>query len=119
MIVPGRDIEIRHFHLFCGVGGGARGFNRGRADLGTVSATFRCLGGVDVDAAAIADFTRLAGVRGTVLDLFSREQYREFHGRPPADDWREATPATSVARPATSDRTSGSARRRAKASAGC
>jgi hypothetical protein len=22
--------EIRHFHLFCGLGGGARGFNRGR-----------------------------------------------------------------------------------------
>lgn len=92
MILTPRTVEIRHFHLFCGLGGGAKGFNRGRAHVGHLRAKFRCLGGVDVDRAAIADFTRLAGVRGTVLDLFSREQYTAFHGHPPPDDWREATP---------------------------
>ena len=92
MIVAPRDIEIRHFHIFCGLGGGARGFNRGRADVGHARAKFRCTGGVDVDKAAIADFTRLAGVRGTVLDLFSREQYIAFHGHEPPAGWREATP---------------------------
>lgn len=25
------EIEIRHAHLFCGMGGGKKGFNRGRA----------------------------------------------------------------------------------------
>lgn len=87
------EIEIRHFHLFCGLGGGARGFNRGEARVGNLRAKFRCLGGVDVDPAGIADFGRLAGVRGTVLDMFSREQYRAFHSVEPPPGWREATPA--------------------------
>lgn len=86
------EVEIRHFHIFCGIGGGARGFNRGSARVGSMTARFRCLGGVDVDAAAIRDFGNIAGVPGTCLDMFSREQYRAFHGREPGPGWREATP---------------------------
>lgn len=85
--------EIRHFHLFAGLGGGAKGFNAGSARVGNMVANYRCLGGVDVDAAAIRDFGRLAGVPGTVLDLFDREQYRDFHGREPPATWREAQAA--------------------------
>jgi site-specific DNA-cytosine methylase len=85
-------VEIRHFHLFCGLGGGARGFNRGEARLERLVARFRCLGGVDCSPGAVADFGRLAGVPGTVLDLFSREQYAAFHGHEPPADWREASP---------------------------
>lgn len=85
-------LEIRHFHLFCGLGGGARGFNRGQARVGTMQAKFRCLGGIDVDPASIADFGRLAGVPGTCMDLFDRSQYLAFHGKEPPADWREATP---------------------------
>lgn len=62
---------IRHAHLFCGLGGGAAGFNAaGEARVGDLRATFACLGGIDVDAASVADFGRLAGVPGTLLDLF-------------------------------------------------
>lgn len=86
-------IEVRHFHLFCGLGGGAAGFNRGEARVGNVSAKSRCIGGIDVDAAGIRDFSMLSGVPGTVLDMFDREQYRAFHGKEPSADWREATPA--------------------------
>lgn len=93
MILTPRDVEVRHFHLFCGLGGGAKGFNRGQAKVGHLRAKFRCIGGVDSDAAAIRDFDRLAGVKGTVLDLFSRDQYTRFHGEAPPDGWREATPA--------------------------
>jgi hypothetical protein len=64
-----KAVEIRHFHLFCGLGGGARGFNRGEARVGNLQARFRCLGGVDVDSAAIADFGRAAGVMGRTLLL--------------------------------------------------
>ena len=85
--------EIRHFHLFCGLGGGAAGFNRGQARVGAMQARFRCLGGVDSDKRAIADFSRLAGVPGTLLDLFDRDQYRAFHGEEPSAYWREATTA--------------------------
>lgn len=83
--------EILHFHLFAGLGGAARGFNRGAARVGQTSARFRCIGGVDVDRAAAGDFARLVGAPGTVLDLFDRAQYEAFHGAPPPEGWREAT----------------------------
>lgn len=85
-------VDVRHFHLFAGLGGGARGFNRGEARVGQLQARFRCIGGIDVDPAAMRDFQRLAGVPGTVLDMFDREQFTAFHGHEPPADWREATP---------------------------
>lgn len=85
--------EIRHFHLFAGLGGGARGIQRGSARVGNMTARYRCLGGIDNDPLAIADFERLVGVPGTVMDLFTREQYQAWHGHAPPSDWREATPA--------------------------
>lgn len=84
-------IDIKHFHLFCGLGGGARGFNKGEARVGTLQASFRCIGGIDVDAASIRDFTRASGVAGTVLDLFDSAQYLAFHGKPAPQGWRDAT----------------------------
>lgn len=85
--------EIRHGHFFCGLGGGGKGFNKARPVVGNLQAKFRCIGGIDVDPAGIKDFGQLTGVPGTVLDMFSREQYLAFHGRPPPADWREATTA--------------------------
>ena len=84
--------EIRHFHLFCGLGGGAKGFNDASPRVGSMTGRFRCIGGVDVDAAAIRDFERLTGTRGTVLDLFDRSQFADFHGTEPPAGWREAGP---------------------------
>lgn len=85
--------EIRHAHLFCGLGGGAKGFNRARPTVGQLTAKFRCIGGIDVDPAGIRDFAKLSGVPGTVLDMFDREQYQAFHGQEPPAGWREAGPA--------------------------
>lgn len=85
--------EILHGHLCCGAGAGARGFNRAKPTVGTMTGKFRCVGGVDNDALAIADFYRLTGVAGTVLDLFDRSQYIAFHSHVPPADWREAVPA--------------------------
>lgn len=86
------EVELRHAHFFCGLGAAARGFNRGRARVGNMVTKFRCIGGIDVDEPCIRDFARLAGVPGTVMDLFSLEQYIAFHGRQPPPGWREATP---------------------------
>lgn len=83
--------EFTHFHFYCGLGAAARGMNRGHARVGKMRAKFRCIGGIDNNPAAIRDFTRLAGVPGTVMDLFDREQYRAFHGHEPPAEWREAT----------------------------
>ncbi|WP_313316167.1 DNA cytosine methyltransferase [Stutzerimonas nitrititolerans] len=82
---------LYHFHFCCGLGGGARGFNRARPVVGNVEAQWECLGGVDVDPAGLRDFERLAGVPGTLLDLFTREQYTRFHGQQPPAGWTEAT----------------------------
>lgn len=85
--------EIRHAHMFCGIGGGAIGFNKAKPRVGKMQAKFVCAGGIDADAGAIRNFERLTGAKGTVMDLFDRQQYMEFHGREPANDFREATPA--------------------------
>ncbi|NEI71033.1 DNA cytosine methyltransferase [Rhizobium lusitanum] len=86
------EVVFTHFHLFCGLGAAAKGFNKGTARVGNFRAKFRCVGGVDNDPAAVRDFGRLAKVPGTLLDMFDREQYRAFHGRDPDAGWREATP---------------------------
>lgn len=72
-------VEFKHFHFFCGSGGGALGFNRGHARVGNMQARFRCIGGIDVSPTAIRDFDRLSGVKGSVLDLFDFDQFRDFH----------------------------------------
>jgi site-specific DNA-cytosine methylase len=38
------------------------------------------------------DFKKMAGVEGTVLDMFDREQFKAFHGQEPPAGWKEATP---------------------------
>lgn len=90
--LPPVDVEIRHGHLFCGLGGGKKGFNRGQARVGNMRGRFRCIGGIDVDPASIRDFNRFGPGKGTVIDLFSRQQFIAFHGREPSPDWREAAP---------------------------
>lgn len=93
--VPGmtrlKQVEIRHAHFFCGLGGGGKGFNKARPVVGNQQAKFRCIGGIDVDPAGIRDFNKLAKAKGTVLDLFDYEQYLAFHGHMPPAGWREAT----------------------------
>lgn len=83
---------LYHFHFCCGLGGGAKGFNRAKPVVGNMQAHWECLGGIDVDPAGLRDFERLAGVPGTLLDLFTRDQYIRFHGKEPPAGWREATP---------------------------
>ncbi|MNJ10041.1 C-5 cytosine-specific DNA methylase [compost metagenome] len=84
--------KLTHFHMCCGLGGGAKGFNRAKPIVGNMQAEWECLGGVDVDPAGLADFERLSGVKGTLIDLFTRDQYIRFHGKEPPPGWREATP---------------------------
>ena len=82
---------LHHFHFCCGLGGGAKGFNRAHPVVGNVQARWECLGGIDVDPAGLRDFEKLAGVPGTLMDLFTRDQYTRFHGAEPPAGWREAS----------------------------
>lgn len=83
---------ILHGHLFCGIGAGAKGFNKGHARVGNMRARFECVGGIDNDPAACRDFGRIVGVPASCIDLFSQEQYQAFHGSAPPPGWRQAVP---------------------------
>ena len=83
---------LKHFHFCCGLGGGAKGFNRAKPIVGNVQAEWQCIGGIDVDPAGLRDFQRLSGVPGTLMDLFTRGMYTAFHGKQPPPGWVEATP---------------------------
>jgi site-specific DNA-cytosine methylase len=90
--IKGDTAVFRHAHLFVGIGGGAQGFNWADPRVGHLRGRFECAGGVDFDAKALKNFERLAGVKGTLLDLFDREQYIAWHGQLPPAGWREAMP---------------------------
>ncbi|MBP6818300.1 MAG: DNA cytosine methyltransferase [Ferrovibrio sp.] len=91
--MPFERRKINHAHMCCGVGAGATGFLRGKARVGNMEAESVCLGGIDNDKGALEGFEAMTGVKGTLLDLFSTEQYIAFHGRLPPTGWREAVPA--------------------------
>jgi site-specific DNA-cytosine methylase len=80
------------FHLFCGIGGGAIGFKKARAEYKGMVGQFRTLGGIDCDPLACADFAKIVEAPVTQMDLFSREDYIAFHGNEPPADWNEAEP---------------------------
>lgn len=82
-----------HFGFCCGLGGGAKGFNMAVSRVGNTEATWRSIGGIDVDPAAARDYKKLVGTECMVMDLFTRAQYTAFHGNPPPAGWVEATPA--------------------------
>lgn len=64
--------EFRHLYFCCGLGGGKQGFNAAQPQVGNMTATLRCIGGIDNDRAAIRDFNRAGpGPHGTVMDLFT------------------------------------------------
>jgi len=80
----------KHFGFCCGLGSGAAGFNDSVLQIANMIGNWRCIGGVDIDQAGLADFEQLTGTKGTMLDLFTREQYIAFHGEQPPADWKEA-----------------------------
>lgn len=85
-------MEFTHFHICCGIGGWAKGFQKAKAEYGGKVGRLRLLGGVDSDPLACEDFTRITGVPAIRLDLFTYKDYIAFHGHKPPANWREATP---------------------------
>lgn len=83
-------MELLNFQLFAGLGGAAKGGQHVEISFGALRARCRCIGGVDVVPEVVRAFSRYVGVPGTILDLFSREQYVAYHGAQPPASWREA-----------------------------
>lgn len=84
--------EYKVFGFCSGLGAGMKGFKKAVSRVGTMTGTWRVLGGIDNDPAACRDFRTIVGVSCTLMDLFTREQYTAFHSVEPPADWREATP---------------------------
>ena len=83
-----------HLQLFCGLGGLSRGFDEAKMDAYGLRGEFEHLGGLDSDPQTIEAYNRYTDSdHGHVADLFSRDQYRDFHGTEPSAEWREMTPA--------------------------
>jgi site-specific DNA-cytosine methylase len=90
---PATEVHvIKHAHLFCGIGVGAKGFNLATPRVANIVGKFECIGGIDVDKGAIKNFRKMTGVDGTVMDLFDEAQYLAFHGKEPPPWWKPATP---------------------------
>jgi len=80
-------------HLFCGAGGAALGLQLSRQEWRGLRGDYVTLAGIDSDPEACADFAKLTKAPAVQMDLFSRADYRAFHGDEPPADWREAVPA--------------------------
>lgn len=50
------------------------------------------IAGIDVNPRRCEQFTRLTGAPAYPMDLFTRDDYRNFHGQDPPPGWREVTP---------------------------
>lgn len=109
MLSPGTlKSKVTFFSMCGGMGAGAKGMQDAHARVGLLEAEMECLGGMDWDPLACADFKRLLGVGQTCRDLMDREQFMAWHapcrakrkrcphclntGEPQAG-WREATGA--------------------------
>jgi site-specific DNA-cytosine methylase len=79
-------------HLFCGIGGGALGFQNAITEYKGLVGRFETLAGIDCDPLACEDFERLTDAPAIQMDLFTRKDYIDFHGKEPPDGWREVTP---------------------------
>lgn len=76
--------KYRALFVFCGIGGGALGFKKARAEfrrLG-ISAQFEIVGGIEIDESTARDFERLTGAPCLVMDVrhVTPELLRELFG---------------------------------------
>lgn len=82
----------RVMHLFCGIGGGSLGFSQARGEWKGIVGRFQNVCGIDADPEICRDYERITGSPAACMDLFSREQYVDFHGQDPPVDLKEVTP---------------------------
>ena len=84
--------ENKAIFICCGIGAAAYGMQQSAGEYKGAVGKFRVLGGIDVDKLACQDFTMLTGAPAVQMDLFSLQDYIDFHGCRPPDNWREITP---------------------------
>lgn len=74
--------------LFGGIGGASAGYMRSKIEYGG-----KLLCSIDYDPVACLNHDTITGENtAVVMDLFTREQYIDWHGHEPPPEWREVTP---------------------------
>lgn len=84
--------KITAIFPFCGIGGGAIGALMARPEAFGITGQVEVICGMDVDPDACHNFEEFTGAPCYQFDFFSRQQYIDWHGHEPPDDWRELTP---------------------------
>ncbi|MEA4963989.1 MAG: DNA cytosine methyltransferase, partial [Lutispora sp.] len=87
------EMVFEVLHLFCGSGGAALGMQQSAHQYKGLNGRFHTVLGIDNDPYCCTDFERLTGSPAACMNLFSREQYIDFHGKQPSEDWREVAPS--------------------------
>lgn len=79
--------------LFGGIGGASVGYMRSKIEYGGKIHKLKLLCSIDYDPVACRNHDAITGEdTAVIMDLFTREQYIDWHGHEPPSDWREATP---------------------------
>lgn len=87
-----KTMTFKMLHLEAGIGGCTLGFDQSGAEYKGIHGKFETICGIDVDPMACTNYDKITGARAVCMDLFSREQYVDFHGHEPPADWNEVTP---------------------------
>lgn len=83
---------FKALYLFSGIGGGALGFQESQEEYKGIQGSFETICGIDCVPEICQDFEYITCSRAECMDLFSKEQYIDFHGKEPDEDWREVSP---------------------------
>ncbi|MGZ0050165.1 DNA cytosine methyltransferase [Brevibacillus gelatini] len=79
--------------LFGGIGGASAGYMRSKIEYGGKIHKLKLLCSIDYDPVACLNHDAITGENtAVVMDLFTREQYMDWHGHEPPPEWREVTP---------------------------
>ncbi|MFC5528419.1 DNA cytosine methyltransferase [Cohnella yongneupensis] len=79
--------------LFGGLGGASLGYNRSMIEFGGKVYKLKQLCSIDSDPDVSRYHDEITGEKtAVVMDLFTRQQYIDWHGHEPPADWREMTP---------------------------
>jgi len=89
--VKNLEYKYKVLYLFCGIGGGALGFQQAKEEYKGIHGQFETICGIDCDPEACKDFESITGSRAVRMDLFDRQQYKAYHGEEPPADWHEVT----------------------------
>ncbi len=85
--------EVTIAVLFGGIGGFSSGAKRSRIEYGGKLFKTKLLCSIDYDPIACMNHDAITGGKeSVVMDLFTRQQYKAWHGTEPPPEWREAEP---------------------------